>query len=184
MAGRERHQGVVAEAKPFSAVSLRDLLERRRAEPPLLLLLDGVQDPQNLGAILRTADAAGVHGVIVPERRAAPVTPAVARASAGGVDYVDIAQVTNLARAIDDLKQAGIWVYGLDAGGAQRFDRADYDRPVAIVAGAEGTGLSRLVRERCDLLLNIPIAGHVESLNVSVATSLALYAARLSRMDP
>jgi 23S rRNA (guanosine2251-2'-O)-methyltransferase len=172
LAGGQRHQGVVAVVAPYPYRSLHDLLAEQRAEPPLLLALDGVEDPQNLGAILRSADAAGVHGVVLP---------AVARASAGAADYLAIAQVVNLRRALKTMKEAGIWVYGLDAHGTTDFDTADYDRPVAIVAGAEGKGLSRLVREACDLLVRIPMYGHVASLNVSVATALALFAARRAR---
>ncbi len=181
LAGGQRHQGVVAVVAPYHYRSLHDLLAEQRAEPPLLLALDGVEDPQNLGAILRSADAAGVHGVILPAHRSARITPAVARASAGAADYLAIAQVVNLRRALETMKEAGIWVYGLDAHGTTDFDTADYDRPVAIVAGAEGKGLSRLVREACDLLVRIPMYGHVASLNVSVATALALFAARRAR---
>jgi 23S rRNA (guanosine2251-2'-O)-methyltransferase len=180
-AGNDRHQGAVALVRPFRYASLDDLTRAPRAEDALFLVLDGIEDPQNFGAILRTADAAGVHGVVVPERRAAPVTPAVARASAGGVDHVAVAQVVNQPRAIEQLKASGVWVYGLDAAGAEAFDAVDYLRPVAIVAGAEGKGLSRLVRECCDVVMSSPQRGHVASLNVSVATALALFAARRAR---
>ncbi|CAA9293908.1 MAG: 23S rRNA (guanosine(2251)-2'-O)-methyltransferase [uncultured Chloroflexi bacterium] len=177
------HQGALAEVKPFRYVELEDLVEAagEREEPLFVLMLDGVEDPQNLGAILRTADAAGVHGVVVPERRAAPVTALVARASAGAVDHVPVAQVTNLNRALDALKAAGAWVYALDMDGEQEYDALDYTGPVVLVAGAEGKGVSRLVRERADGVVRIPLRGKVESLNVSVATSLALYAVRRSR---
>ncbi len=181
LAGAERHQGVAAEAEAFQYFTLHDLMERPRAGDPFLLVLDGVEDPHNLGAILRSADAADVDGVIVPERRSAPVTPTVARASAGAVDHVPVAQVVNLPRALASLKERGVWIYGLDAEGTTAFDEADYARPVAIVAGAEGKGLGRLVRESCDVLLRIPLYGHVESLNVSVAAALALFAARRAR---
>ncbi|HEX2514167.1 MAG TPA: 23S rRNA (guanosine(2251)-2'-O)-methyltransferase RlmB [Chloroflexota bacterium] len=184
-AGTDRHQGAVAETVPFRYTPLSDLLRAAGVnEPPLLLVLDGVQDPQNLGAILRSADGAGAHGVLLPERRAAGITAAVARASAGAADHVPVARVVNLPRALDELKGAGVWVYGLDAvdaAGSVPFDQADYARPLALVAGAEGKGLSRLVRERCDLLLRIPLQGRVASLNVSVAASLALFAARTAR---
>jgi len=164
-------------------LTLEELLSRAESqeEPPFLLVLDGVEDPHNLGAILRTADAAGVHGVVLPERRASPVTPAVGRASAGAVDHVRVAQVGNVTRALETLKQRRIWVYGLDMDGDRDYDALDYNAPVAIVAGAEGRGLGRLVRERCDVVVRIPLAGHVESLNVSVAASLALFAVRRSR---
>jgi 23S rRNA (guanosine2251-2'-O)-methyltransferase len=186
-AGTDRHQGAVAETVPFRYTPLSDLLRAAGDhEPPLLLVLDGVQDPQNLGAILRSADGAGAHGVLLPERRAAGITAAVARASAGAADHVPVARVVNLPRALDELKGAGVWVYGLDAvdaAGSVPFDQADYARPLALVAGAEGKGLSRLVRERCDLLLRIPLQGRVASLNVSVAASLALFAARTARAE-
>ena len=179
----DRHQGALAEVRPFRYHTLSEVLAASASagEPPFLLVLDGVEDPHNLGAILRTADAAGVHGVIVPERRSAPVTPAVARASAGAVDHVRVAQVTNLTRTLQELKQTGVWIYGLDMDGGQDYDAPDYSGGVAVVAGAEGNGLGRLVREQCDVVVGIPLRGRVESLNVSVATSLALYAVRRSR---
>ena len=179
----DRHQGALAEARPFRYLALEELLDGATGleEPPFLLIVDSVEDPHNLGAILRTADAAGVHGVIVPERRAAPVTAVVARASAGAVDHVRLAQVGNLTRALEILKARGIWVYGLDMDGEQEFDAPDYSGPVALVVGAEGRGIGRLVREHCDVVVRIPLNGHVESLNVSVATSLALFAVRRGR---
>ena len=182
-ARNDKHQGALAEARPFRYLSLEELLDRAAGqdEPPFLLVVDGVEDPHNLGAILRTADAAGVHGVVIPERRIAPVTPVVARASAGAVDHVRLAQVGNLTRALEVMKARGIWVYGLDMEGEQEFDAPEYSGPVALVVGAEGRGIGRLVREHCDVVVRIPLSGHVESLNVSVATSLALYAVRRDR---
>jgi 23S rRNA (guanosine2251-2'-O)-methyltransferase len=179
----DRHQGALAEVRPFRYLTLDEVVAHAGSqdEAPFLLALDGVEDPHNLGAILRTADAAGVHGLILPDRRAAPVTPVVGRASAGAVDHVRIAQVGNLTRALETLKERRIWVYGLDMDGDQDYDAPDYSGPVAVVAGAEGRGLGRLVREHCDVVVRIPLAGHVESLNVSVATSLALFAVRRSR---
>jgi len=179
----DRHQGALAEARPFRYSSLDDLLDHagRQDAPPFLLVVDGVEDPHNLGAILRSADAAGVHGVVLPERRVAPVTPVVARASAGAVDHVRLAQVGNLSHALEILKERGVWVYGLEMDGEQEFDSPDYRGPVALVVGAEGRGLGRLVREHCDVVVRIPLVGHVESLNVSVATSLALFAVRRGR---
>lgn len=177
------HQGAIAEIKPFRYLTLDELLEgaEKRDEAPFFLVLDGVEDPQNLGSILRTADASGVHGVVLPERRAAPVTAVVARASAGAVDHVPVAQVTNLSRALGTLKERGAWVYALDMDGTQAYDAVDYTGPVVIVAGGEGKGVSRLVREHADAVISIPLSGRVESLNVSVATALALYAVRRSR---
>jgi 23S rRNA (guanosine2251-2'-O)-methyltransferase len=177
----DRHQGTAAEVETFRYRSVDELLEQDRGEPPLLLALDGVEDPHNVGAIIRSADGAGAHGVILPVHRGAPVTAAVARVSAGAVEHVAIAQVVNLSRALERLKARGLWVYGLDVAGSVAFDAADYGRPVVIVAGAEGKGLSRLVRDHCDVRITIPLAGRVESLNVSVAASLALFAARRSR---
>src|SRR5687768_8198545 len=179
----DRHQGAMAEARPFRYLGLDELIDHATGqdEAPFLLIVDGVEDPHNLGAILRSADAAGVHGVIVPERRVAPVTPVVARASAGAVDHVRLAQVGNLTRALETLKAQGIWVYGLEMDGEQEYDAPDYTGPVALVVGAEGRGIGRLVREHCDVVVRIPLAGHVESLNVSVATSLALFAVRRDR---
>lgn len=180
-AGSERHQGAVAEVKPFAYCDVDDMLALPVGEDLLLLALDGVEDPQNLGAILRSADAAGVHGIILPERRAAGITAVVARASAGAVDHLMVTQVVNLSRTLADLKERGLWVYGLDTEGTDAYDAADYRRPMVLVSGAEGAGLSRLVREHCDLLIGIPMHGHVGSLNVSVATSLVLFAARGDR---
>jgi 23S rRNA (guanosine2251-2'-O)-methyltransferase len=181
--GSEHHQGALAEVRPFRYSTLEEIVRYagNQDEPPFLLILDGVEDPQNLGAVLRTADAAGVHGVLLPERRAVAVTPTVSRVSAGAVDHVKIAQVTNLSQTIEALKEKGVWLFALDMDGDVDFDAPDYNVPVAIVAGAEGKGVSRLVRERCDAVVRIPLRGKVESLNVSVATSLALYAVRRKR---
>lgn len=183
LAGSAHHQGVVAhmELPPYSAISDVMELARIRGEDLLALVLDGVQDPQNLGAILRTADAAGVHGVIIPERGSVGLTQAVARASAGASAYVPVVRMTNLARELEALKQRGAWVYGLETAADLAYDAADYLRPLAIVVGSEGRGLRRLVREACDALICIPMRGQVESLNVSVATSLVIYHAWRAR---
>ncbi|MCB0187527.1 MAG: 23S rRNA (guanosine(2251)-2'-O)-methyltransferase RlmB, partial [Caldilineaceae bacterium] len=147
-----------------------------------LLLLDHLQDPQNLGTLFRTAEAMGIHGVIVPDRRAAGVTPAVSNASAGAVEHLLVAQVTNLNRTIEDLKAANIWVAGLDnVPQAVALAKANLDGALAIVVGSEGDGLSRLTRERCDFLIQLPMYGQVESLNASVAGSIVLHAARQAR---
>ncbi len=171
------HQGVVAEAAEFQYAELDDLLARaaERGERPLLLLLDSIQDPHPLGALIRTAEAVGAHGVVVPRHRAAGVTPVVVKASAGAVEHLPVAQVTNLGHAIEELKAQGLWAVGLDAAGKQAYDEVDYDVPLALVVGAEGTGLGRLVAERCDLLVRLPMRGHVDSLNAAVAGSIALY---------
>jgi len=140
-----------------------------------LLLLDEIEDPRNLGSIMRTADAAGVHGVIIPKRRSAGLTETVAKASAGAIEYVRVARVTNLARTIDQLKEKGIWIAGMDAEGETDYRLFDGKMPVALVIGNEGRGLGRLIKEKCDFLLRLPMAGHVSSLNASVAAGIMMY---------
>ena len=168
------HQGVVADVEELAEYSVADLVRGSRGAP-LIVVLDGIEDPHNLGAILRTADAAGVDGVVVQSRRSAALDGAAAKASAGAVAHVRIAEVVNIARAIDELKEAGLWTVGLAGEGAQAYDHIDYTVPTAIVLGAEGAGLRRLVREKCDFLAAIPMLGHVQSLNVSVAAGVALF---------
>lgn len=170
------HQGVVAEVAELAEYSVEDLV-RGAGGVPLIVVLDGIEDPHNVGAILRTADAAGVDGVVVQSRHSAALGGAAAKASAGAVSHVRIAEVVNIARAIDGLKAAGVWTVGLAGDGAAAYDALDYTVPTAIVVGAEGTGLRRLVREKCDFLAAIPMRGHVQSLNVSVAAAVALYEA-------
>ena len=176
-------QGVVALAATKAYADLDSLLAetRRRDEPALYVLLDGVEDPHNLGAVLRTADAAGVHGVVVPARRAAGLTSAVARASAGAVESVPVARVPNLSRAMQQLGRDHVWTVGVDPGGQRDYTQVDYRQPTAIVVGAEGKGLSRLVKERCDLLVSIPMKGRIASLNASVAAALVMYEAMRQR---
>lgn len=172
------HQGVVLEGGPYRYAELDEMLAlaQERNELPLLLLLDHVQDPQNVGTLLRTADAVGVHGVILPDRRAAGITPSVVNASSGAVEHLLISQATNLAQTIEELKEQSVWVAGLeDDPRAQLYDSQRSDLPLALVVGAEGPGLSRLVRERCDFLIKLPMAGHVASLNAATAGSIALY---------
>jgi len=173
-------QGVIAYAAIHQTVELVDVLQvaRARGEAPFLLLLDGVEDPGNLGAILRSAEAAGVHGVVIPRRRAAGLSPGVAAAAAGAVEHVLVAQVANIAQAIERLKADGIWCIGADAGAAQSIYDTPLKPPVAVVVGGEGRGLSRLVRERCDLVMRIPMHGTTASLNVSVAAALVLFEVR------
>jgi 23S rRNA (guanosine2251-2'-O)-methyltransferase len=160
--------------------TLDDVLENL-AEPPLLLVLDGVTDPHNLGACLRSADAFGAHAVIVPKDRAVGVNATVAKAASGAADTVPVISVTNLARAQRDLKARGVWLLGADTGGAESLFDADLTGPIAWVLGAEGTGLRRLTRELCDRLVSIPLSGTVESLNVSVAAGICLFATRRQR---
>ena len=173
---RQRHQGVIGEVTGATSYSVEDLVIAAKAAP-LIVVLDSIEDPHNVGAILRTVDAAGGDGVVRQSRHAARLDGAAAKASAGAVAHVKIAEVVNIARAVDILKDSGVWTVGLDGGAAKRYDEVDLTVPTAIVVGAEGAGLRRLVRERCDWLVSIPMAGHVQSLNVSVATGIALFEA-------
>ena len=180
------HQGVVADVKEREGASVADLVAGATGSP-LIVVLDGIEDPHNVGAILRTVDAAGADGVIRQSRHAAPLGGAAAKAAAGAVSHVRVADVVNIARAIDELKEAGVWTVGLAGDSPKRYDHIDLTVPTAIVLGAEGTGLRRLVRERCDWLVSIPMRGHVHSLNVSVAAGIALFEAvrqRLARVEP
>ncbi len=176
--GNVHHQGVALETGEYPYIALDDVLIAARSHTvsPLLLLLDQIHDPQNVGSLLRTAEAVGVHGVVIQQRRAVGITPAVVHASSGAVEHLKIAQVTNLVNAIGTLKERDVWVAGLEAvPGAQRYDQADLKGPLAIVVGSEGEGLRRLVRERCDFMLQLPMHGQVTSLNASVAGSVVLY---------
>jgi 23S rRNA (guanosine2251-2'-O)-methyltransferase len=170
------HQGVVAEVDDAKAYSVEELV-RSAAGVPLIVVLDGIEDPHNLGAILRTADAAGVDGVVMQSRRSAALGGAAAKASAGAVSHVRIAEVVNIARAVEELKEAGVWTVGLAGEADATYDSIDFTVPTAIVLGSEGAGVRRLVRERCDFLASIPMLGHVESLNVSVAAGVTLFEA-------
>lgn len=177
LSGGANHQGVIAEVAEYRYQALEDLVEAARQAPglPLLLALDSLEDPQNFGTLLRSADAVGANGIVIPLHRAVGVTPAVEKASAGAVEYLRIARVTNLARALGDLKRRGYWIVGLDARGTALSDQFPVDVPLVIVVGAEGRGLGRLVRETCDVLVRLPMRGHVESLNAAVAGSIVLY---------
>jgi 23S rRNA (guanosine2251-2'-O)-methyltransferase len=170
------HQGVVAEVQEQTSYSIEELVTGARAVP-LLVVLDGIEDPHNLGAILRTGDAAGVDGVVIQSRRSAALDGAAAKASAGAVAHVRIAEVVNIARAVEELKELGVWTVGLAAEADTSYDDVDFTLPTAVVLGAEGAGLRRLVRERCDRLATIPMGGHVSSLNVSVAAGVTLFEA-------
>lgn len=184
LGGEVNHQGLAAEVSGYPYTDLGALVDaaRQTKAPPFLLLLDHVQDPQNLGSLLRTAEAAGIHGVVIPDRRAAGVTPAAVRASAGAAEHVQVAQVTNLVRAMGQLKAEGIWLAGLEATPeAQLYTLSDLSGPLGLVVGSEGQGLARLVRETCDFLIELPMDGQVESLNASVAGAIALYEARRQR---
>jgi 23S rRNA (guanosine2251-2'-O)-methyltransferase len=179
-ARRGVHQGVVADVEDAAAWSIEELV-RGAAGQALIVVLDGIEDPHNLGAILRTVDAAGAHGVVLQTRRSASLEGAAAKAAAGALAHVKIAEVVNIARAIDELKALGVWTVGFAGESPTPYDSMDFTAPTALVMGAEGTGLRRLVRERCDHLVSIPMGGHVGSLNVSVATGIALFEAERQR---
>jgi len=180
MAGQVNHQGILADVSPYPYCELEDLLEAGSSllNPPVLLLLDCLQDPQNLGALIRSAEAVGVAGLVLPRNRSASVTPAVVNASAGAVEHLKVAQVTNLVRTMNRLKQAGFWLVGLEGEpGVQRYDQADLDVPLGLVVGGEGQGLGRLVKQTCDYLVGLPMLGRISSLNASIAGSIVLYEA-------
>jgi 23S rRNA (guanosine2251-2'-O)-methyltransferase len=170
------HQGVVADVEDAPACSVQDLVAAAPG-PALIVVLDGIEDPHNVGAILRTVDAAGAHGVVRQERHAARLDGAAAKASAGAVAHVRVATVVNIARAIAELKEAGVWTVGLAADAGEPYDQIDFTLPTALVLGAEGQGMRRLVRESCDRLASIPMRGHVASLNVSAAAAVVLFEA-------
>jgi 23S rRNA (guanosine2251-2'-O)-methyltransferase len=169
------HQGVLAVTSTKRYHDLDDLLAAKKADYSLLLVLDGIEDPHNLGAILRTADAAGADGVVIPERRAAGVTGTVAKVSAGASEHLPIAKVTNISRTLEEMKEKELWILGLDERASQTYDSLDYKMNCALVLGAEGKGMHELVRKRCDFLVSIPMLGNVPSLNVSVAAAVVLY---------
>jgi 23S rRNA (guanosine2251-2'-O)-methyltransferase len=184
--GNVTHQGVTARIAASHYADVDELLDELAArvgteQPPLVLALDGLEDPRNLGAVLRTAECAGVHGVFTPERRAVGLTETVAKTAAGALEYVRVARVTNLARLIEQLKERNIWVVGTSADAPREYTEWDWTQPTAIFLGSEGAGLHRLVRERCDTLVRIPVLGHLESLNVAVATGVVLYEALRQR---
>jgi len=171
------HQGVIAMVTAQKYAEFHDVLKipAQKGQVPLFLILDGIEDPRNLGAILRSADAAGVHGVVIPERRAAGLTETVAKAAAGALEYVPVAKVANIVNTIEALKKAGVWIAGAEAGGDTVYWDADFVRPTALVLGGEGKGVRRLVREHCDYLVTLPLMGKISSLNVSVAAGALLF---------
>jgi 23S rRNA (guanosine2251-2'-O)-methyltransferase len=187
LANTRDHQGIVAMAAARAAATLEDILARAnqsKGQIGLVVLLDGVEDPHNLGAVIRTALAAGAHGVVIPERRAAGLTDAVARASAGALAHLPVAKVTNLARTMEELKEAGYWIVGLDEKAEKSYTEVDYTSPTAIIMGGEGNGLHELTRKRCDFVVSLPTTGPVKSLNVSVATGVVLFEALRQRHHP
>ena len=175
MAGSGSHQGVVAVTSSKQYTDLDDVIAAKRGAYSLVVVLDGVEDPHNLGAILRTADAAGADGVVIPERRAAGITGTVTKSSAGASEHLPVAKVTNIARTLEELKTREMWIVGLDERGKQRYDEVDYKMNCAVVLGSEGKGLHDLVSRKCDFLVSIPMLGKVSSLNVSVAAGAVLY---------
>jgi 23S rRNA (guanosine2251-2'-O)-methyltransferase len=181
------HQGVLAIVAPIQPIGLTELLAVPLGgrEPPFFLALDGVEDPHNLGALARSAEAAGCHGLIVPRHRSAPLSAVAVKSSAGALEHLPVAEVPNLARAIDQLRDSGVWCIGLDGtADASLFTLTLADEPVCVVVGSEGAGLHRLVRDSCDVLVHIPMSGHIESLNASVAGALALFEVRRRRHPP
>jgi 23S rRNA (guanosine2251-2'-O)-methyltransferase len=173
----ENHQGVLAYVAAYQYAEIDDLFAaaEKKNEPPFFLLLDEIEDPHNLGSIMRTADSVGAHGIIIPKRRAVGLTATVAKASTGAIEYIPVVRVTNMARTIDELKERGIWIAGTDAKGKDDYRRLDGTLPLGLVIGSEGKGMGRLIRDKCDFLIHLPMVGKVTSLNASVAASLLMY---------
>jgi 23S rRNA (guanosine2251-2'-O)-methyltransferase len=171
------HQGVLALVAAYQYAEIDDLfaIAQQRNEAPFFLLLDEIEDPHNLGSIMRTADATGAHGIIIPKRRAVGLTATVAKASTGAIEHIPVARVTNLARTIDELKEKGVWIVGTDAKGTEDYRQFDGTMPLGLVIGSEGKGMGRLIRDKCDFLIRMPMAGHVTSLNASVAAAILMY---------
>ena len=185
MAQNQNYQGVIAIVPPFEYCEIEDILEEaeKRNEDPFVLILDGIEDPHNLGSIIRTAETSGVHGIIIPKRRAAAVNSTVAKTSAGAVEYMKIARVTNISDAIDKLKRAGLWICGTDINTEKYYYNQDLTGPIGIVIGNEGSGMSEKVRKSCDFLVKIPMKGKVTSLNASVSTGIVIYEALKQRLN-
>lgn len=177
MSQTHNHQGVIAIIPPYEYCEVDDILEnaKQKNEDPFILILDQIEDPHNLGSIIRTAECSGVHGIIIPKRRAAQVNSTVNKTSAGAAEYVKIARVNNLNETINYLKEKNIWIYGTDAQGSSYYDEQDYKGGIGIVIGSEGFGMSRLVRENCDFLIKIPMKGKINSLNASVSAAIVMY---------
>ena len=184
IAAEHRHQGVLAYAAPVAYASVEEILQRaeEKGEAPFLLLLDQLEDPHNLGALLRTADATGVHGVLIPKRRSVSLSATVAKTSAGAIEYVPVARIGNVAQTMKELKEKGLWVAGADMDGEQDYDEADLTGPMVLVIGSEGYGISRLAKENCDFLVRMPMVGKLNSLNASVAGSILMYESMRQRL--
>lgn len=185
MAGGMRHQGVLAWAAPVPYATLEDILHRaeEKGEPPFLVLLDELEDPHNLGALLRTADATGVHGILIPKRRSVSLNATVAKTSAGAVEYVPVARIGNIAQTLKKLKEKGFWVAGADMDGEKAYYEADLTGPLVLVVGSEGRGMSRLTKEACDFIVSMPMVGRINSLNASVAGSILMYESMRQRLQ-
>ncbi|SDG03026.1 23S rRNA (guanosine2251-2'-O)-methyltransferase [Selenomonas sp. WCT3] len=184
VAGGLRHQGVMAYVAPVAYAELEDILKaaEEKGEAPFLLLLDELEDPHNLGALLRTADATGVHGVLIPKRRSVPLTATVAKTSAGAIEYVPVARIGNIAQTLKKLKDKGFWVAGADMDGSQNYNEADLTGALVLVVGSEGKGMSRLTKEACDFIVKMPMVGKINSLNASVAGSILMYESMRQRL--
>ena len=185
MAQTDNYQGVIAIVPPFEYCDVDDILSeaKSRKEEPFVVILDGIEDVHNLGSIIRTAETAGVHGIIIPKRRAASVNSIVSKVSAGAVEYMKIARVNNLTDTIKYLKEQGLWICGTDMDTKQEYDKQDYTGPIGIVIGSEGFGMSRLVKENCDFLVKIPMMGRITSLNASVSAGIVIYEAVKQRKN-
>ena len=181
----ENHQGIVASVAAYNYAELDDLFAAAKAknEDPFFLILDELEDPHNLGSIMRTADAIGVHGIIIPKRRAVGLTAVVAKASTGAIEHVPVVRVTNLAQTVDELKERGVWIAGTDAKGSADYRKMDATLPLAIIIGSEGKGMARLLKDKCDFLYHLPMIGHVTSLNASVAAALLMYEVYRKRQE-
>lgn len=182
LADGQNHQGVVLAVAAYEYASLEQLFEqaKQKGEDPFFIILDGIEDPHNLGSIMRTADAAGIHGIIIPKRRAVQLTATVAKTSTGAIEYVPVCRVTNLVQTVEELKKRGLWIFGTDMHGTD-FRKWSAQGPTALVIGNEGKGIAPLLKKKCDEMLTIPMAGHVQSLNASVAASLLIYQGFTSR---
>ena len=181
----DNHQGIVASVAAYDYAELDDLFKAAQSknEDPFFIILDELEDPHNLGSIMRTADAIGAHGIIIPKRRAVGLTAVVAKASTGAIEHVPVVRVTNLAQTVDELKDRGVWVAGTDAKGSQDYRKMDATLPLALIIGSEGKGMSRLLKEKCDFLYHLPMIGHVTSLNASVAASILMYEVYRKRQE-
>lgn len=185
LANNDNHQGIVAAVAAYDYAELEDIFSAAQAkgENPFILLLDELEDPHNLGSIMRTADAVGVHGIIIPKRRAVGLTSVVAKASTGAIEHVPVVRVNNLSQTVDTLKERGIWIAGTDAKKSVDYRKMDATLPLAVIIGSEGKGMSRILKDKCDFLYHLPMVGHVTSLNASVAAALLMYEVYRKRQE-